>query len=179
MSILSNIKNNERLYLLGYTINYIEKIMIGKNGKINLSTPINFVFLFSGSANSEIAIIEELLRLYPTIKIKNIYLISNYNKVVNNQNIAYAKFLTLLPNINKNIHTLTFENFNKLLLENCLFKKSEKVICFSINSQTNSSVISPETSGFIIFMRSRKSLRCGEVYSPTLYPASCKAEASR
>ena len=111
--------------------------MIGKNGKINLSTPINFVFLFSGSANSEIAIIEELLRLYPTIKIKNIYLISNYNKVVNNQNIAYAKFLTLLPNINKNIHTLTFENFNKLLLENCLFKKSEKVICFSINSQIN------------------------------------------
>jgi len=134
---LSNIRNNEKLYLLGYTINYIEEIMKRNNGNINLLTPLNFIFLFAGDANSEIAIIEELLKKYPLIRINNIYLISNYdsanNRTHNTKSIVIAKFLTLLPNTS--IHPLTFEEFNILLLDTTLFRHNEKVLCFSINSQ--------------------------------------------
>ena len=133
---LSNITNNEKLYLLGYTINYIEEIMKKNNGSINLSTPLNFVFLFAGDANSEIAIIEQLLKNYPIIRINNIYLISNYDShhVANNtRSVIVAKFSTLL--LGTSIHPLTFKEFNILLLENTLFRHNEKVLCFSINSQ--------------------------------------------
>ena len=130
---LSNVLNNERFYLLGYTIQYIENYMM-KNKRLNLETPISFVFLFAGEANSEIAIIEELLRLYPQINIKSIFFISNYDIYINSPNKVKDNFIELLPKTE--VYTFTFKDFNKKLNENAIvFRHNERVLCFAINSQ--------------------------------------------
>jgi hypothetical protein len=85
-------------------------------------------------------IIKLILERYPTINIKNIYLISDYDlfndngNSINSRHVIEREVLKLFLNRHVNVYTLTFNEFNRLLLGNNSLKH-ERVLCFSINSQ--------------------------------------------